>query len=139
MPLDVRIFFHGVDHSPAVVAAVQRRAEELEQFSDRLIACRVILEAVDHRHHQRALYRVRIELALAGGLVVADSGPGQHHAHEGIYVAIRDAFEAVRRQLQDNVYRLDGQTPAAARIVDATSHIDAASAKLADTDDSGFA
>jgi len=109
MPLDVQIFFHGLDHSPAVEAAVRRRAEELERLSDRLIACRVVLEAVDHRHHQHSRYRVRIELALAGHVVVADSGPGQHHAHEGIYVAIRDAFEAARRQLQDHKCRLDGQ------------------------------
>lgn len=108
MPPDVRIFFHGMDHSPAVEAAVRRRAEELEQLSDRLTACRVVLEVVDHRHHQQARYRVRIELALAGGLLVADSDHGQHHAHEGIYVAIRDAFEVARRRLQDHMQRLGG-------------------------------
>lgn len=109
MPLDVRIFFHGMDHSPTVEAAVRRRAEALERFSDRLTACRVVLEAVDHGHHPHTRYRVRIELALAGGLLVADSGRGQHHAHEGIHVAIRDAFEAARRQLQNHACRLDGQ------------------------------
>ena len=122
MPLDVQISFHGMDHSPAVEAAVRRRAEELEQFSDRLIDCRVVLEAVNRRPHQGTLYGVRIDLATAGGPVVVDREPGGHHAHEDIYVAIRDAFDAVRRRLEDHMRRLDGkvkqhEAPSIGRII----------------------
>jgi len=122
MPLNVQISFHGMDYSPAVEAAVRRRAEELEQFSDRLIACRVVLESVNRRHHQGTLYGARIELTVAGRLLVADREPGQHHAHEDIYVAIRDAFDAARRRLQDHMRRLDGRVkqhdaPSIGRIV----------------------
>jgi len=117
--LEVQISFHGMDHSPAAASAVRRRAEELQQFSDRLLACRVVLEAVNPRHQQGTLYGVRIDLTIAGGPVVTDREPGGHRAHEDIRVAIRDAFDAARRRLEDHMRRLDGrvkqhQAPAAA-------------------------
>ena len=106
---DVQISFRGMDPSPSVEAQVRRRAAELEQFSDRVSACRVVLQAESKRHRQCTIYHVRVELAVPGGNVVANREPGEDHAHEEIHVAIRDAFDAARRQLQDHMRRLDGQ------------------------------
>ena len=44
MPAEVQISFRGMEASPSVEAQVRRRAEELQQFSDRVSACRVTLE-----------------------------------------------------------------------------------------------
>jgi len=110
MPAEVQISFRGMESSASVEAQVRRRAEELQQFSDRVSACRVTLEAVNRRHHQGAIYHVSVDLAVPGGKVVANREPGEDHAHEDIHVAIRDAFDAARRRLQDHVGRLDGQT-----------------------------
>ena len=88
---------------------MRRHAEGLERLSDRLIACRVVLEIVKHRHRPYNRHRVPIELALAGDLVVADRELGQHRAHEGICFAVRDAFEAALRLLLNHMCRLDGQ------------------------------
>lgn len=109
MPVDLHISFRGMDPLPAAEAQVRRRAEELEQFSDRLLACRVVLEPVSAHHRQGKIYGVRIELAVPGGPVVTNREPGEHHAHEDIYVAIRDAFDAARRRLEDHMRRLDGK------------------------------
>ncbi len=122
MPAEVQISFRGMDSSPSVEAQVRRRAEELQQFSDRLSACRVTLEAANRRHHQGMIYRVSVDLAVPGGTVVANREPGEDHAHEDIHVAIRDAFDAARRRLQDHMRRLDGQlkqhaAPSIGRIV----------------------
>jgi len=38
--------------------------------------------------------------------------PGQHHAHEDVFVAIRDAFDAAQRQLADYARRQRGATKA---------------------------
>jgi len=89
---------------------VRRRAEELQQFSDRVSACRVTLEAAHRRHRQGTIYQVRVELAVPGGKIVVNREPGEDHAHEDMHVAIRDAFDAARRRLQDHMRRLDGQT-----------------------------
>lgn len=110
MAADVHISFRGMEPSPAAEDQVRRRADELEQFSDRITACRVVLEAADRHHQHGRIYKVRVDLTVPGGAVVVNREPGQDHAHEDLHVAIRDAFDAVRRRLQDHMRRLDGQT-----------------------------
>ena len=110
MAVDLSISFRGMEPSPAVEAQVRRRAAELEQFSDRISACRVVLEVLDRHHHHGRIYHARIDLTVAGGKIVANREPGLNHAHEDLHVAIRDAFDAVRRRLQDHMRRMDGQT-----------------------------
>jgi cold shock CspA family protein/ribosome-associated translation inhibitor RaiA len=110
MSLNLQILFRNMDASPSAEAQVRRRAAELEEFSDRISTCRVILETA-HRHHRRGkLYQVSIDIAVPGKHVVANRNPGDDHAHEDIHVAIRDAFDAARRQLQDHMRRLEGIT-----------------------------
>lgn len=106
---DVHIAFRGMESSPAAAEQVRRLVAELEQFSDRITACRVVLEAVDRHHAHGRIYRVRIDLSVAGGSVEVNREPGKDHAHEDLHVSIRDAFDAARRRLQDHMRRLDGQ------------------------------
>ena len=110
MPGDVQIAFRGMETSPSVEARVRRRAEELQRISDRVTACRVTLEAAHRRHRQGTIYHVHIELGVPGGKIVVNREPGENHAHEDMHVAVRDAFDAARRQLLDHTRRLDGQT-----------------------------
>jgi cold shock CspA family protein len=46
---------------------------------------------------------VRVDLKLPGHDIVVGRDPEAHHAHEDVYVAIRDTFDAVRRLLEDRV------------------------------------
>ena len=108
MPATLSISFRNMEASPSVEAQVRRRAEELEQFSDRISACRVTLEAAHRRHRQGTIYRVSVDLTVPGGNVVVNREPGEDHAHEDMHVAIRDAFDAARRRLQDRMRRIDG-------------------------------
>ena len=122
MPADVQISFRGMELSPSAEAQVRRRADELQRISDRVAECRVMLEAAHRHHRQGKIYHVRVELGLPGGEVVVNREPGADHAHEDLHVAIRDAFDAARRRLQDHMRRLDGKTkqheaPAIGRIV----------------------
>jgi ribosomal subunit interface protein len=100
-PLEIR--FRQMDSSPAIEARIREKAAELERFSDRITGCRVIVEK-DHRHrHKGNLFRVRIEIDVPGKeLAVTHTGP-KDHAHEDVYVAIRDAFNAAVRRLEDRV------------------------------------
>ena len=74
MPADVQISFRGMESSPSVEAQVRRRAEGLQQFSDRVSACRVMLEAAHRRHRQGTIYHVRVDLTAPGGEVVVGRG-----------------------------------------------------------------
>ena len=98
MPANLSIAFRNMEASPSVEAQVRRRAEELGQFSDRISACRVTLEATHRHHRQGRIFRVSVDLSLPGGKVVVNREPGENHAHEDMHVTIRDAFDTARRR-----------------------------------------
>jgi ribosomal subunit interface protein len=108
MQTPLQITFRNIEISPAVEDKVRERVAELEQFHDRIISCRVMIEAPDRRHHQGGLYHVRVDLKVPGKEIVVKRDPPEHHAHEDIHVAVRDCFDAVRRQLEDHARRQRG-------------------------------
>ncbi len=112
MEKPLEITFHQMEPSPAIEARVREKAALLERFADRITSCRVVIEK-DHRHHQKGnLYRVRLDIGVPGReLAVSRKGP-KNHAHEDVYVAIRDAFGAAVRQLEDHVRQRRGKVKA---------------------------
>jgi ribosomal subunit interface protein len=109
-PLEIR--FRKMDTSPAVEARIRKKAAELERFSDRITGCRVTVEQEHRQHHKGNLFRVRVDLDLPGKpLAVTHTGP-KDHAHEDVYVAIRDAFNAATRRLEDHVRERRGKVKA---------------------------
>ena len=112
MELPLQISFHEVPHSDALEQWIRRKAEGLERYAPHLMRCRVVVEA-HHRHHQQGgLFRIRIELTVPGHDVVVSSEQHERQEHENPYVAVRDAFRAARRQLEDTVRRVRGATKA---------------------------
>jgi ribosomal subunit interface protein len=103
MQIPVQVSFRNMDHSAAIEVKVRERAARLDRFYDRIMGCRVVVEAPHRRHHQGKLYHVRIDLTVPGSEILVTREPMKHHAHEDVYVAIRDAFDAAQRQLEDHV------------------------------------
>lgn len=108
MQLPLQIVFRNMAPSAAVEAKVRERANKLEEYFDRIVSCRVVVEERHRHHHQGNLYHVRVDVKVPGAELVASREPPEHHAHEDVYVAIRDAFDAARRQLQDHARRRSG-------------------------------
>ena len=101
MQLPLEIAFQNLDPSPAIEAEIRKRAEKLDRFHEHVMRCRVVVEA-PHKHQRSGhLYRVLVDVTVPGGEFVANRNPEHDHAHEDVYVAIRDAFDAIRRQLED--------------------------------------
>lgn len=106
MQMPLRITFREMPVSPAVEARVRERAAALERFHARITSCHVVIEA-HHRHQQQGrLFHVTVHVVVPEGEVVITRDPAAHHAHEDVYVAVRDAFDAAERRLQDRVRRL---------------------------------
>lgn len=103
MQVPLEIYFHNTAKSDAVEAAVRARAKKLERFADSIVSCRVTIDASHKHQRQGKLFRVAVDIHLPGSHVVASRDPSKHHAHEDVMVAIRDAFDAARRRLQDRV------------------------------------
>ena len=49
---------------------------------------------------------------MPGGELVARREPDEHHSYADVHVAIRDAFDAIRRQLEDYGGRQSGHVKA---------------------------
>jgi ribosomal subunit interface protein len=103
MQLPLEITFRNMEPSEFLEAKVRERAEKLDRFASHIMSCRVVVEA-PHKHHNKGnLYHVRIDITVPGKEIVVSREPDQRHAHEDAYVAVRDAFDAARRQLEDYV------------------------------------
>ena len=92
METEPQIIFHGMDASPAMTAEIHSKIAKLEQVFPRITSCRVIA----------------VEAEVPGGMVVVNKRPGDLGAHEDLRVAIRDSFNAARRQLDDHGRKADG-------------------------------
>lgn len=101
MTMPVDITFHGMDGTETLRADIERRARKFEQFAQDIIKCSVVMEAAEHRHHQGNRFVVRIRVTLPGGELDVGHAPSGDQSHQDAYVAIRDAFRAMRRKLQD--------------------------------------
>lgn len=110
MQQPLQITFKNVDPSEAVEANVRSKIDWLETFCDRIHSCRVVIEVPHRHHHQGRIYQVRVDLTVPGGEFVVNRESGQNGAHEDVYVAIRDAFDASRRRLEDFMRRQRGET-----------------------------
>jgi ribosomal subunit interface protein len=101
MALPVQITFRNFDPSLALEEHIRERAAKLDHYAERITSCHVVLEAHHRHHHKGRLFHVRIDLVVPGGEIVVSREPHEAHEHEDIYVAIRDAFDAAKRQLQE--------------------------------------
>ncbi len=103
MKVPLQITFRNVEPSAAMGARINALAQRLGKFSSRITSCRVVVESSSHRQHRGTLFRVRVIIALPRGDISTGNARSRDHAHENPYVALRDAFDAARRKLEDHV------------------------------------
>jgi ribosomal subunit interface protein len=115
MQLPLQITAREVSLSEAAKADIEAKVADLETYWDRITSCRVVV-AGPGPHHRKGPYTVRVDLTVPGAELVVD-----HQADEDLYVAIRDAFDAARRRLEDYVRRQRG---------DVKSHAEAGRARV---------
>ena len=101
MQIPPQVSFRGMRPAPAIEAACVHEAEKLDHYYDRITSCRVVVSE-PHRHHRKGnLFSVRVDVTVPGAEFVTNREPTQHHQDEEIGVAIREAFDAIRRQIED--------------------------------------
>ena len=99
----LQITFRDIERSEALETRIRDNAVKLEQFYPRMIGCHVTVEQVQKHQSQGRLFNVRIDANVPGGPVVAT-----HDLSEDVYVAVREAFAAAQRQLEERVRRQRG-------------------------------
>lgn len=109
MQIPLQITFRHLEPSDAIEADIRDKAQKLERFANDITSCRVVVEAPHKHHHKGRIYTVSIDITVPGDEIVASRHPDKQHAHEDAYVAIRDAFNAAQRQLEDYVRERRGK------------------------------
>lgn len=104
MALPLQITIRDIPQTDALTTHIEQKAEKLSQFYDRIISCKLVVEQPQKNQHQGKIYNVRIDLIVPGEELVVNKV-----WDEDVYVSIRDAFNAVTRQLQDYVRRHRGK------------------------------
>lgn len=99
MQQPLQITFRDMEPSPSVEDAVRRKTAKLEQVFHPIISCRVTVEAPNRRHSSGNQFYIGIEVGVPGDQIVV-SRHVDDEAHQDVYVALRDAFRAARRELR---------------------------------------
>ena len=100
MVSDTKVVFRGLDHSDAVAEAVQKRLDKLERYTDEIHSLRVTLESPHNHHHKGKVFHVGVEAVIPNHDILVNHDQHDKHEHEDIYIAIRDAFNALERQIK---------------------------------------
>jgi cold shock CspA family protein len=109
----VRIDYHGMEASESIHNRVAEHVERLEHLFSGITACHVGVKAPSNHHRQGGPYEVSIRLALPGGREVkVRRTPKLDERHADALFAVNDAFRRARRQLQDQVRRMQSHVKA---------------------------
>ena len=101
MKLPVQIAFHNLPPSGEAEAKIRAQAERLEGFFERIMSCHVVVDVPHRRHREGNSYQLRIDLKVPGQEIAVNREPSPQGDHRDIDIAIRDAFDEARRQLEE--------------------------------------
>ncbi len=94
--LPVQITVRDMPNSPALEDHLRKKADKLTQYYDRINHCRIVIYVPQKHKHQGKLFSVNIDLSVPGKELIVN-----RKIDEDVYIAIRDAFHALERQLEN--------------------------------------
>jgi ribosome-associated translation inhibitor RaiA len=119
MTRPLQVTFRNMTAAPVLEEEVRSRAAWLETFYSEIVGCRVLIEC-PHRHRSRGRpVHIRVELSVPGEDIVVNQETKRHLTlgdalsetahktlagrpdHRDVVTAIHDAFDVVRRRLED--------------------------------------
>ena len=104
MQIPLQISFRNISQSDFIERRILNKVKKLNKYTNRIIFCRVIVEAPHRQQTKGTLYQIHVDISLPGKKIVVARN-SNHHSHENVYNAISDAFEAVRRQLKKSSHK----------------------------------
>ena len=103
MKIPLQITIRDMENSEALETHIREKAHKLDEFFNQIMSCRVVVE-IPHKHHnQGKMFNVRIDIGVPGKEIVVN-----HDKSEDVYIALRDAFNAASRQLEDYARKIRG-------------------------------
>lgn len=96
MQIPLQITFRDLPHSPILESQIREHAIKLDEFHNHLMGCRIVVDMPHKHQHQGKLYHIRINLTVPGNELAITRNP-----HEDFFVALREAFDDAKRQLEE--------------------------------------
>jgi len=116
MKTPVEIAFRHFEPSDAVRTEIAAEARRLDRFSPRITSCRVTVAGPHGRRRNGDPFEVALSVALPGGRdIFVDRRRGDAPEPEHVLVAIRQAFDAARRQVEEAEREIRGEIKARAQ------------------------
>jgi cold shock CspA family protein/ribosome-associated translation inhibitor RaiA len=110
MQAPVEIAFRHCEPSEEIRAEIAAQVERLEKFSSRITSCRVVVNGPQTRHERGDLFKIQLRVSMPERKdVVVDQRQGDAGEREHALVAIREAFAAAARQIEDAMRDMRGQ------------------------------
>lgn len=100
----VKIVIRDMPNSPAIESHIRKKAEKLAQFYNRINTFQVVIDIPQKHKRNGKLFSVRIDLTVPGRELVVN-----RKLDQDVYVAIRDAFDALLRQLETYACKRRGE------------------------------
>lgn len=105
MQIPIQITVRDMVRSEGLDEHISAKAAKLEQYFSPITSCRVVIEAPHKHSHQGRQYVVRLDITVPGQEIVVN-----HEHDEDVFVALRDAFDAAKRRLEDYARIRRGET-----------------------------
>jgi ribosomal subunit interface protein len=83
---------------------IRTKSESLKKYYNNMTSCRIVVEYEQKHKHRGKLYNIRIDITVPGKELVTTK-----KSNEDVYVAIRDAFNAINRQLDNLSHKRHGR------------------------------
>lgn len=99
MQIPVQVTFKGVPVDDAIERLCIEQAEALERFGP-LVSCRVVIDKPHQHKRSGNLYDIRLDVKLPGREIAVSRTSTDQVAHERAEVAVREAFNDARRQIE---------------------------------------
>lgn len=104
MNTPLQITYRDMSSSPSTEFVIREQFAKLERHYPNLVSCRVVVAAPEGNRHKGGHFHVAVDVGIPGKEFVAE--PTNRASHEDCHAAVRDAFRAVLREVDDYSDRL---------------------------------
>ena len=98
------ITYRHMQHSGALDEKILELSSKLQDLHPRITSIHVVVDELDRNKEQGRQFEVRLDVKAPHAEIVAN-----HQRHEDPYVAMRDAFDVVVRQINETLHRQRGE------------------------------
>ena len=96
MALPLQITIRDFLQTEAIKTHIEKKAKSLTKFFNKIISFKIVVEQPKRHLHDGKLYSVSIDISVPHQEIVVN-----HVLNKDVYIAIRDAFNAAKRQVRD--------------------------------------